>query len=95
MLIKCDPQFNECNHEQNGATCENVPGAYRCHCAPNFYGIHCTENANDCSAGSNEELCGHGTCVNQGNGYKCLCEQVVIESNATGGDTGGVRPGLG
>ena len=34
------------------------------------------ENANDCSAGSNEELCGHGTCVNQGNSYKCLCEQV-------------------
>ena len=62
---------------QNGATCENVPGAYRCHCAPNYYGIHCTENSNDCSAGSNEELCGHGTCVNQGNGYKCLCEQVI------------------
>ena len=62
---------------QNGATCENVPGSYRCHCAPDHYGIHCTENSNDCSAGTNEELCGHGTCVNQGNGYKCMCEQVT------------------
>ena len=53
-----------CNHIQNKATCENVPGAYRCHCAPNFYGIHCMENANDCSAGSNKELClGSGTAV--------------------------------
>ena len=50
---------------------------FRCLCAPNFYGIHCKDRSNDCASGTNQELCGHGVCVNHDrNGFTCICEQV-------------------
>ena len=66
---------------QNGATCFNNQGSYTCQCPANFFGIHCTSPVDDCSSGTNEALCGHGTCVNQKRSiigvpnYKCICEQ--------------------
>ena len=54
----------------------------RCHCAPDFHGIHCATRSNDCSSGSNQELCGHGTCINNAqNGYDCICDEVIIILN--------------
>ena len=49
---------------------------FSCHCAPGYYGIHCTQRSNDCSSGTNQELCGHGTCVDDHvSGHTCICEQ--------------------
>ena len=56
----------------------------RCHCAPNFHGIHCATRSNDCTSGSNQELCGHGSCIsNDQNGYECICEQVNLVNHMT------------
>ena len=52
---------------------------FSCHCAPNYHGIHCATRSNDCSSGSNQELCGHGSCISDDqNGFKCICEQVRL-----------------
>ena len=57
----------------------------RCLCAPNFFGIHCTDRSNDCSSGTNGELCGHGLCVNHDRiGFTCICEQVSFDPNEDG-----------
>ncbi len=37
--------------------------------------MHCGQRSNDCSSGSNSELCGHGTCINRDSGYTCICDQ--------------------
>ena len=50
--------------------------AFRCQCAPGWYGVHCTISSTDCNSGS--DLCGHGICVSQKNGYKCICDQVHL-----------------
>lgn len=49
----------------------------RCHCAQGYYGLHCMQRILDCNSGSSE-ICGHGTCINQKNGIKCICDQVII-----------------
>ncbi|XP_018577861.1 cubilin-like [Anoplophora glabripennis] len=81
--IDCLEDVNECARFvgtdlgcQNGATCINKPGTYECLCQPGYVGIHCTRRKADCSTGG-QELCGHGTCVQQNNqlGYKCICDQ--------------------
>lgn len=83
----CESDVNECALYsgtafgcQNGATCTNLPGSYRCDCTTNWFGIHCTEQHDDCSAASHQELCGHGTCVDEKRvlpgqpKYRCICE---------------------
>ncbi|XP_033761795.1 cubilin-like [Pecten maximus] len=83
----CDEDVNECSEYtgtdrgcQNGATCVNNRGSFTCQCTSNYHGIRCTETHDDCTGASNQELCGHGTCVNTGRvipgqpKYHCICE---------------------
>lgn len=49
---------------------------FRCQCMSGFYGIHCTKRSLDCNSGTTE-ICGHGFCINQKNGVKCICDQVI------------------
>ncbi|GIZ03897.1 cubilin [Caerostris extrusa] len=51
-----------------------------CTCATNWYGIHCTQQYDDCSTASHQELCGHGTCIDEKRAvpgqakYRCICD---------------------
>ncbi|RWS23335.1 cubilin-like protein, partial [Leptotrombidium deliense] len=95
--LTCNDDVNECQLFngtdigcQNGAKCINVPGSYRCECNAEWKGIHCTDKHDDCDGASNNELCGHGTCVNVARrvsgqpNYRCACDQ--------GWKTDGVNP---
>ncbi|GFT91867.1 cubilin homolog [Trichonephila clavipes] len=83
----CENDVNECARFagtsfgcQNGATCINNVGGYSCTCPPNWYGIHCTQQHDDCSTASHQELCGHGTCIDEKRAlpgqprYRCICD---------------------
>ncbi|GFY69656.1 cubilin [Trichonephila inaurata madagascariensis] len=83
----CENDVNECARFagtsfgcQNGATCINNVGGYSCTCPPNWYGIHCTQQHDDCSSASHQELCGHGTCIDEKRAvpgqprYRCICD---------------------
>ncbi|XP_055946470.1 cubilin-like [Argiope bruennichi] len=51
-----------------------------CNCPANWFGIHCTQQHNDCSTASHQELCEHGTCVDEKRTllgqpkYRCICD---------------------
>ncbi|XP_070536661.1 cubilin-like [Ptychodera flava] len=83
----CNDDVNECLEFvgtdlgcQNGATCRNNRGGYSCDCAPNWYGVHCTATHDDCTGGSQYELCGNGFCINSERtdpgqpNYSCVCD---------------------
>ncbi|KAF8777573.1 Cubilin like protein [Argiope bruennichi] len=83
----CESDINECARYagtslgcQNGATCINTQGGYTCNCPANWFGIHCTQQHDDCSTASHQELCGHGTCVDEKRAlpgqpkYRCICD---------------------
>ncbi|XP_035217484.1 cubilin-like, partial [Stegodyphus dumicola] len=85
--VTCETDVNECAVYagtsfgcQNGATCINTQGGYSCQCANNWNGIHCNQKFDDCSMASHQELCGHGTCINEKRvqpgqpKYRCLCD---------------------
>ena len=94
--LTCEADVNECSKFQgtslgcqNGATCVNTHGGYQCQCQANFYGIHCSERHDDCMSASNEELCGHGTCINQQRvlagqpKYTCICDAGWTRSDSS------------
>ncbi|CAL1282886.1 unnamed protein product [Larinioides sclopetarius] len=83
----CESDINECSRYagtslgcQNGATCINTLGGYSCNCPANWFGIHCTQQHDDCSSASHQELCGHGTCIDEKRAlpgqpkYRCICD---------------------
>ncbi|KFM76020.1 Cubilin, partial [Stegodyphus mimosarum] len=85
--VTCETDVNECAIYagtsfgcQNGATCINTHGGYSCQCASNWNGIHCTQKFDDCSTASHQELCGHGTCIDEKRvqpgqpKYRCICD---------------------
>ncbi|XP_014254813.1 cubilin-like [Cimex lectularius] len=78
----CDVDVDECSAFngtdlgcQNGATCVNTVGSYKCNCIDGWHGLHCLTREFDCSRTKSEELCGHGTCVQVGHDYSCICDQ--------------------
>ncbi|KAK3106526.1 hypothetical protein FSP39_021900 [Pinctada imbricata] len=85
--VNCDVDVNECGIYagtdlgcQNGATCINTVGSFRCQCTANWHGIRCAERHDDCTGASQQELCGHGTCINRDRvqpgqpKYTCICD---------------------
>ncbi|KAL3836256.1 hypothetical protein ACJMK2_021695 [Sinanodonta woodiana] len=91
----CETDVNECAVYagtdlgcQNGATCVNSPGSFMCQCTPDWHGVRCTERHDDCTGASNEQLCGHGTCVNNPRvqpgqpKYTCICDSGWTKSGS-------------
>ncbi|KAI5725404.1 hypothetical protein M8J77_014895 [Diaphorina citri] len=86
----CDTDVNECAKFKstedgchNGGTCVNIPGGFQCICPPHYYGVHCNAKNFTCNGVSDAELCGHGSCREQGGSYVCVCDEGW--SNGPGG----------
>uniref|UniRef100_A0A8D9BLU1 Cubilin n=1 Tax=Cacopsylla melanoneura TaxID=428564 RepID=A0A8D9BLU1_9HEMI len=80
--VSCEIDVNECvkiasteDRCQNGGTCINTPGGFHCVCPPHYFGLHCAAKNFSCSAASDRELCGHGTCREQAGSYVCVCDE--------------------
>ncbi|XP_071156308.1 cubilin-like isoform X2 [Mytilus edulis] len=93
--ITCELDVNECGIYagtdlgcQNGATCVNSQGGFRCRCTADYHGVLCTERHDDCTGASNEQMCGHGTCVNRQRTqpnmpkYTCICDDGWTKSGS-------------
>ncbi|OWK08437.1 CRB1 [Cervus elaphus hippelaphus] len=64
--VNCELEVDECRSQPclNGATCQDVVGAYLCDCAPGFLGDRCELNTDECASGP----CLHGgLCVDGAN----------------------------
>lgn len=63
--------------------CNDASGAVVCTCDSGFEGTHCETNHDDCASNA----CGTGRCIDQVNGYICLC--LDADAGADGGGDAG------